>query len=50
MNLELPMCLLDWIDKNKLAWNQLSSQLSNNLNELKWVLLLKLQDALLISI
>ena len=25
MNVELPMCLLDWIDKDKLNWTQLSS-------------------------
>ena len=24
MNLELPMCLLDWIDKDKLDWDNLS--------------------------
>jgi len=24
MNLELPMCLLDWIDKDKLNWDGLS--------------------------
>ena len=24
MNTELPMCLLDWIDKDKLNWTQLS--------------------------
>jgi len=24
MNTELPMCLLDWIDKSKISWSNLS--------------------------
>ena len=28
MNTELPMCLLDWIDKDKLDWTQLSKNVN----------------------
>ena len=47
MNLELPMCLLPWIDENKLCWDYLSSKpcaielLKNNPLKINWAPLSK---------
>ena len=44
-NLELPMCLLDWIDKNKIVWNGLSQNpnaidlLKENPDKIDWQML-----------
>ena len=52
MNVELPMCLLDWIDKDKLNWKSLSENpnainlLTANQDKIDWTQLSRNQKAI----